>query len=173
MYRGSVESTVATGSSFTARHYFSQCDPSHIEHIRWKRSKCSQAVELAFCYEKRELQPGCTTNNAARLYKRKCTQTVVLPFMYKRRELHYSLAVQAEVQPGCSVELPFYKKRELQFPSLAVKGQFYGLAALPLVQPGCSCMHSLILKGYCSSAAWLHFLSFVQPGCTSSCTARL
>ena len=54
------------------------------------------------------LKPGWSSGSAARLHKRKCSQAVqrkcsqavVLPFRYKRRELRYSLAVQAEVQPG-------------------------------------------------------------------------
>ena len=89
--------------------------------------KSSQAVELAFCYKRRELpyrvlyslaiqeevQPGCTRGSVARLYKRKCSQVVELPSWYKSRELLCSLAVQEEVQPDCSVELPFCNKREL------------------------------------------------------------
>ena len=70
----------------------------------------------------------------------KCRQAVELAFCCKRRELHYSQAVQEEVQPGCSAELPFYKKLELQFPSLTVKASstaclhflLYSLAALSL-----------------------------------------
>ena len=90
--------------------------------------KCSQAVELAFSYKKRELhcsmavqeevQPDCTSGSAARLYrgsavrlyKKKYSQ-IVQAECSQAVQRKCSQAVQEEVQPGCTVELPFYKKK--------------------------------------------------------------
>ena len=98
-------------------------------------------------HKQEEVQPGCTKGSAARLYKGKCSQ-----------------AVQREVRPGCTKGsaarlFKSYKRK-------------YSLAALLLVQPGCSVVYlpplipegkefsNSLLKG--STTAWPHFLLYSQ-----------
>ena len=108
-------------------------------HRRWNyttarlyKKKCIQAVQ-------EEVHPGCTRRSASRLYKKKCIQAVEPAFYYKRRELQFSFLIEAQ----------FYIRARLHL-------LLYNLAALPLVQPGCS----VVLVSYSRRLV-------LQPGCTS------
>ena len=91
-----------------------------------------QAVELAFYYKSRELQPGCTRGSAARRYKRKCSQAVELAFYYKSRELQLPFLIEGQFYTAAWQHFLLCSQDALSLVCTA------WLHFLLFVQPGCT-----------------------------------